>query len=405
MSIQQTGRFRHSGSATLRFRLSLISVAATVLIAGSLPAPSAHAAKFSDLDRGGVVYAMTNADDGNKILTYHRNPSGRLKPVYGATKWTGGAGASSNAAIDPLGSQNALLYDSELDMLFAVNAGDDTVTAFQTKYGGLALQRRAHVPSGGYIPVSLAVSENLLYVLNAGGSGSVATFSIDWRGRLTQIATLDLGISPGYATEPPFDQVNAPGQIGIDALARNLIITHAGGQEVLVASLDDDGVPVAGSLVSTASPNPVPFAFEVTPYGSTLLAEASGFVTAFDPPLGGSLPMTASVGTGQAATCWIVVNDNRFAYVSNTGSDTLSQFEYTRTGMLTLVEQVAAVPGDAPIDMTLAGDGRFLYSLDAGSGQISGFAIDSVSGELAHVETQGGLPASAGLQGIAARDF
>ena len=174
---------------------------------------------------------------------------------------------------------------------------------------------------------------------------------------------------------------------------------------MLVAELNDDGVPMAASLFSTPTPSPVPFAFEVTRYGSTLLAEASGFVTAFDPPAGGVLPQTASVGTGQAASCWIVVNDNGFAYVSNTGSDTLSQFAYTRTGMLTLVDQVAAVPGNAPIDMTLANGGGFLYSLDAGSGQISGFIVDGVSGELAHVETQGGLPAMAGLQGIAARDF
>lgn len=405
MSNQVGGGFHRLGSATLRVRMSPAAVGAAILIAGSLLASNAHAAHHSGLDSGGVVYTMTNAEAGNEILVYRRDPGGRLSPADGATTPTGGAGASMNAPVDPLGSQNALVYDAELNMLFAVNAGDDTVTAFDTGPSGVTLRRLAHVSSGGYIPVSLAVSENLLYVLNAGGSGSVTTFEIDERGQLTLIATLDLGISPGYATEPPFDRVRAPGQVGVDALARNVIVTHAGGQEVLVAELNDDGVPIAASLYSTPTPNPVPFAFQVTRHGSTLLAEASGFVTAFDPPAGGLLPVTASVGTGQAATCWIVVNDNGFAYVSNTGSDTLSQFAYTRTGMLTLVDQVAAAAGDAPIDMTLANGGGFLYSLDAGSGQISGFVVDGVSGELAHVETQGGLPARAGLQGIAARDF
>ena len=42
---------------------------------------------------------------------------------------------------------------------------------------------------------------------------------------------------------------------------------------------------------------------------------------------------------------------------------------------------------------------------NAASGEISGFAINPTSGALTHVETQGGLPASAGIQGIAARDF
>jgi len=385
--------------------MNLMVFTATVAIVGSLLTTNAQAGQPIGVDRGGIVYAMTNADASNEILVYHRDRSGRLTPVPGATRPTGGAGASSNASIDPLGSQNALVYDSGLNMLFAVNAGDDTVTAFSTERSGPRLSRRSRVSSGGFIPVSLAVSEHLLYVLNAGGSGSIATFEIDWRGRLEQIDTLDLGISPGYATQLPIDPVTAPGQIGVDALTRNLIVTHGGGQEVLTVRLDDDGVPVAGSVVSTATPHPVPFAFEVTRYGSTLLAEASGFVTALDPPLGGALSLTDTVATGQAASCWIVVSEDGYAYVSNTASDTLSQFAYTRSGMLTLVDQVAAMPGNAPIDMTLAGDGRFLYTLDAGSGQISGFVVDRESGALAHVETQGGLPAKAGLQGIAARDF
>lgn len=69
-----------------------------------------------------------------------------------------------------------------------------------------------------------------------------------------------------------------------------------------------------------------------------------------------------------------------------------------------LVEAIAENTGGGPTDLTLAGDGRIVYSLNAGSGDISGFAIDP-DGSLVPVETQGGLPASAGLQGIAARDY
>lgn len=77
----------------------------------------------------------------------------------------------------------------------------------------------------------------------------------------------------------------------------------------------------------------------------------------------------------------------------------------SRTGALTLVDGDAAVTGDAPADITFAGGGRFLYSLNPISGNISGFAIDRDSGRLWPVETQGGLPAAEGIQGIAARDF
>lgn len=400
--------------ATAEARLPGRSAVASVLLATCLAVGLATTADASHRDRGnahrdrgGVVYAMTNASEGNAILAYLRDGRGRLHPVGRAVS-TGGAGGSVTAGVDPLGSQGSLVYDAGHDLLFAVNAGDDTVAVLAPRRSGLRLRLRDVAPSGGHIPVSLAVSGDRLYVLNAGGTGSLATFEIDHHGRLTALDALDLGL-PARATTPPFDQVMAPGQVGVDALARTLILTHAGGQELLTVALDDAGLP-QGPLVSTPSPGLVPFAFDVTRHGSPLVAEAaSGSVSAFDPPVPGKpLSVTAAaVATGQAATCWIVVHDGGFAYVSNTGSDTLSVYGYTRTGQLELLDDVAASTetGGAPTDMTLAGDGSYLYTLDAGSGTISGFAIDRDTGALDRIETEGGLPAGAGIQGIAARDF
>jgi 6-phosphogluconolactonase (cycloisomerase 2 family) len=387
------------------------ALVSSICAAGAVGADSAtleHRAgeRSAHADNGGAVYAMTDASSGNEILVFFRDRTGRLQAVPQATASTGGLGGSVSAAVDPLGSQNSLVYDEDSDLLFAVNAGDNTIAAFATGPLGLSLHRRALVPSGGYIPVSLAVSENHLYVLNAGGTGTVTTFEIGDEGQLAQVATLELGLPP-VQTAPPFDRVPAPGQVGIDRLARHLIVTHAGGQELLVAPLDDDGVPV-GPLVSTPTPGAGTFAFDVTRYGTILVAEAaSSSVSAFDPPAG-TAPLTATasaVGTGQAATCWIIVHDLGFAYVSNTGSSTLSEYRYTRTGNLELVNAVAARAEGAPTDLTLAAGGGFLYSLNAASGEITGFAIDRETGALTLVETQSGLPASAGIQGIAARDF
>lgn len=389
-------------------------LAALVLGAAAIYTATAAASGFGDVarrhlervDHGGVVYAMTNAANDNQILVFVRDPRGRLEPVTRATASTGGRGGSVTAPVDPLGSQGSLVYDGATQSLFAVNAGDNTVTSFDTGTFGFPLRAQARVASGGFIPVSLAVSEGLLYVLNAGGRGSVATFSIGAHGALTQIGSLDLQLAPS-ATAPPFDQVAAPGQVGVDALARHLIVTHAGGQELLVAELDDNGVP-AGPVVATKTPGAGTFSFGVTPFGTLLVAEAaSASVSAFDPPVRTEpLVATASaVGTGQAASCWIIVGDNGFAFVANTGSATLSRYRYTRTGRLELDQAVAATTGAAPTDLTFANGGSFIYSLDAASGEISGFAIDAGDGTLKAVETQRGLPAQAGIQGIASRDF
>jgi len=394
------GRFGRGPGA--RLALALLGLGSLAAAAQAADRPHSQLGQF---DRGGYVYAMTNDSGGNAILVYSRDRIGRLHAVRDGTVATGGLGGSVTAAVDPLGSQGALVHDAAHDMLFAVNAGSDTVTGFDTRFFGLpAPWNRTVVSSGGNIPVSLAVLEDRLYVLNAGGTGTVATIAIG-NGALTLLDSYDLGLL-AQAPTPPFNRVLAPGQVGVDALGRQLIVTYGGGQAVLTIALGDDGLP-AGPVVSTPAPGVVPFAFDVTAYGSILVAEAgSGSVTAFDPPTA-SLPLTvtaAAVPTGQAATCWIAVHPAGFAYVSNTGSDTLSLYQYTRTGGLALLDDVAATATGAPTDMTIAADGAFLYTLDAASGAISGFAVDAGTGALTLVETETGLPASAGIQGIASRD-
>jgi 6-phosphogluconolactonase len=60
------------------------------------------------------------------------------------------------------------------------------------------------------------------------------------------------------------------------------------------------------------------------------------------------------------------------------------------------------VPGSANIDLTVSADGKFLYTLNAHSGAVGMFAIHSNNGSLTALGTTGGLPAAAGLNGIAA---
>ncbi len=291
MPHQSIARSLFRGSPMAESIVKAGALLACALLGASLYSTAADASGFrhgflnhrANADRGGIVYVMTNASSGNEILVFVRDHRGRLAALPRATASTGGLGGSITAPVDPLGSQGALVYDEASNLLFAVNAGDNTVAAFDTGPIGLPLRLKTVVASGGFIPVSVAVSGDLLYVLNAGGTASVTTFAIGEHGDLTQIGALDLGVAP-TATEPPFDQVPAPGQVGVDTLARHLIVTHAGGQELLTAELDDDGVPMA-PLVATSTPGAGTFAFGTTPFGSTLVAEAAtGSVSAFDPP-------------------------------------------------------------------------------------------------------------------------
>jgi 6-phosphogluconolactonase (cycloisomerase 2 family) len=58
--------------------------------------------------------------------------------------------------------------------------------------------------------------------------------------------------------------------------------------------------------------------------------------------------------------------------------------------------------GATNIDITESSDGKFLYSLNAAAGSISGFAIDAATGALTNLGTFGRLPPAAGENGIAA---
>lgn len=99
---------------------------------------------------------------------------------FGSARWlTGGrGGVEQNVPLDSLASQESLTFDRAHNLLFAVNAGSNTVTSFPVSGGHLS--RLQTVPSGGIFPVSVSAGHNRLYVLNAGGSGNVTGYRSFW---------------------------------------------------------------------------------------------------------------------------------------------------------------------------------------------------------------------------------
>ena len=104
-------------------------------------------------------------------------------------------------------------------VLLAVNAGSNTVSLFRVHGDHLWLKQVA--ASGGKFPVSIAVHGEWVYVLNAGGQGSVQGYWLAgdhlWRMRFSHRA-LGLG-----NTNPP-DYLHSPGQVGFTPDGRRLIV-------------------------------------------------------------------------------------------------------------------------------------------------------------------------------------
>jgi 6-phosphogluconolactonase (cycloisomerase 2 family) len=339
--------------------------------------------------RGGVVFVQTNEPGGNKIDVFNQGSDGRLS-LAGAYP-TGGLGgiAAPGTESDHLATQGSLALAG--DTLIAVNAGSDTVTSFRVH--GNRLQIRSLVSSGGQFPASVAVSGNLVYVLNSGGSGVVSGFWL--RGsRLVPIpgSARSLGLANG---DPP-NFLTAPGQVGFTPDGRMLLVTtKASTSSIDVFAVGHDG-RLSATPVVNPSATPVPFAFT---FGSGRLVDGeagASSVTTYAVGAGGTLSDPRSASDGQTALCWILRVGNVY-YVSNTGSSTLSSFTVDSAGTPSLLQAVAATTNPGPID--LATSGGYLYAETGTNGTVDEFAVNS-DGTLTPIGTVAGLPP--GLEGIAA---
>ena len=92
---------------------------------------------------------------------------------------TGGRGTGK----PHLPSQSSIVLSDDGRRLLVVNAGSDELSLFAVENDGLRLADR--VASGGATPTSVAVSGNLVYVLN-NGTPNIAGFRID-DGRLVEL--------------------------------------------------------------------------------------------------------------------------------------------------------------------------------------------------------------------------
>lgn len=367
---------------------------ATAAAAAALPLTSVVAAKAStgELESGGAaVFVQTNDPTGNSIDAYHRGPDGTLS--FHATYATGGnGGRAAGSASDPLASQGSLVYDANASLLFAVNAGSDTVSVFGVH--GDALDLHQVIASGGSFPTSIAVHGGALYVLNSGGSVNVSGFRVT-NGKLHPISgdVRSLGLTE---TDPPAF-LASPAQVGFTPDGEQLIITGKTNNFIDVFAVRPDG-RLAASPVQTADGS-VPFAFLFSPSDQLDLVNAAGNVAPSEVhPNGTITPDGAAVANGQAASCWIALAGD-FAYVANTGSNDVSSYHVSDNGTVTLVNATAATGISGATEETSAGGGRFLY-VQAGLGSsVNAYAVNG-DGSLTLVQTAA-VPGGSSQEGIA----
>jgi Lactonase, 7-bladed beta-propeller len=339
-----------------------------------------------------AVFVQTNDTAGNQVVVYRRGANGGLS--FAARYNTGGLGAAlTGAVVDKLASQGSLAFDASAQALIAVNGGSKSITEFQVH--GARLSGRRSVASGGSIPVSVAVSGNRLYVLNAGGTGSVQGFYVS---SLHTIAGShrNLNLTPGVTPQ----YLNTPGQIGLTPGGRQLIVTtKANGSDI-----DVFGVAPDGALSSTPTVNPsatpVPFGFTFNPAGDLVVTEAgTSALTTYAVHGDGTLTALHSLTDGLAALCWVTKAGNHY-FGANAGSATITGYRVGPGGLPAIIGETAADAG--PIDLAAAPDGTALYVETGGADIVDAFSVHP-NGSLSFTGSSVApeLPGHSGLEGIA----
>ncbi len=359
-------------------RLLLTLVFLTALLA--LLALSAGVAQAAP--GGGAVYTETNNATANQVLVFHRAPDGQLTAA-GAFD-TGGKGASF--AHPP---QGAVVLSQNNRWLFAVNAGSNDVTVFAVKPWGLV--RIDREPCSGTMPVSLTVHGNLLYVLEAGGAGSIEGFRISPFGALHPIAGSVRPLS-GLATFPEQISFNPQGNL--------LVVTELDSNRIVTYAINPRGV--AGPPMVHDSSGPGPYGFAFTKKGMLLVSEAGDTALSSYKVSSHHFDLvSASVSNGGIGSpCWVAITGNgKYAYTGNGGGGTISSYRVSSKGQLSLLSGMAANTGGAILDLAFSNNSRFLYALDPGNTAIDIFRANP-NGSLT---AMGSISVPGGADGLAAR--
>jgi 6-phosphogluconolactonase len=316
----------------------------------------------------GAIYTMSNNPSSNDVLVFHRAVEGTLMSAGSVP--TGGLGAGGG-----LGNQGAVTLSDDGRWLLVVNPGSDDLSIFRVRHDDGHLTLTDRVPSGGTLPISVTIHRDVVYALNAGGSGNIAGFRLSPRGGLLLLPA---------SIQPLSSSSAAPAQVSFSPKGDFLVVTEKDTNIISTYMVDHGGLAMGPN--AQPSQGITPFGFAVDQRGRLFVSEASSgapdasSLSSYELSADGTLQaLDGSVPTTETAACWVAITPNGlYAYVTNTGSGTVTGFAIGPDGMLTRLDAdgvTAAIAGGAPIDAAIDRSGRFLYVLDAGTDRIIGYSI------------------------------
>jgi 6-phosphogluconolactonase (cycloisomerase 2 family) len=365
---------------------SLLQIAVLVVAVGSFLAFYSLRLNAQDSQAENFVYVMTNKNPNNSVIQFLRGDKGQLTRLREVPTDGSGTGATG---VDPLGSQDSLVLSGDGHLLLAANAGSNEVSVLMVRNGKLMLRQK--VGSGGVFPNSIGLFGDLVYVLNSkGATPHINGFRLNANGFLHPIAGAVVALPAGST---------GANDIRFAEDGTKLVVTVAATNQILVFEVGNNGI--ARPPIAQTSAGASPFGVRFGHNGIAIVSEAAGSASSYRFNPGDMLAViSGAVPDTQLSSCWISLDRSAtYAYVSNTGSGTISSYKIARNGDLTLSQAIAANTGGAPIDSSLSRDSKFMYVLDSQAGRLLILRVQG--GGLIQVGEVSPLPTS--LQGVAAQ--
>ena len=339
----------------------------------------------------GAVYTETNGAKKNALVVFAQYSNGSLKQVQ--TIATGGKGGvqaqpeTGPCLPPPAGTGKCPNLDTQGEvetgaggkLVFAVNAGSNTVTSFRATPGGVV--KADVVKSGGAFPLSLTTHGKLLYVLNA-NSTSIAGFRFNAAGHMTPIVTRTLAqnVFPGLSRQIAFDNT---GKWLVVSKFGNPFAPGGPSPQNSIDTFKVGANGAAGQPITSNATVPLPFSINFDSGNRMLLTEvgnptATGFVDSFKLlPNGHLAPIqSAPLSSGGNAPCWGAITKAGFYYVTNADAlgpngATVAIFK-DANGHLTFKGTTPQIHETLKTDEALSRDQKYLYVLAPTSNRQAG---------------------------------
>jgi 6-phosphogluconolactonase len=370
------------------------------VLVGLATAVSALAANGASAASGivGHLYVNDNTTGVNTVAGFDRHADGTLTPIPGSPFAVGGTGTGKPAA-----SQGSLQLSADGRYLLAVDSGSNEISVLRIKPdGALQIAAGGPVSSNGLNPVSIAVSDSLVYVANADPvSPNYTGFTLNSGGQLRAV--------PGSTVSLPAG--SQPGDVLFNGDGSKLVGARVAGSLIDSFTVGGDGLltPAPGSPFAAQGAGPFGSEFSPTNAAQLFVSNAhgglgNGSVSAFSDGADGTL---TSIGASpfrdfQTAPCWVEIShDGRYLFTVNTADSTISRYSIAANGTLTLLGSTTLnnPTGRVPEDARLSPDGSTLWVVDSGADAVSGFSVDGGAlTELPSSPTTG--PAGAAPSGI-----